>query len=79
MQTSERHLRHYGTTRTMSYDMNAAFMLLQLHGWDIHAVRTRRRARKASHGSAPGHASTTGHSQADTTRSMTNLSQAALG
>jgi hypothetical protein len=31
-------LRHLGTTRTGSYDMNAAFMLLQVHGWDIHAV-----------------------------------------
>jgi len=34
----EANLRHSGTTRTMSYDMNAAFMLLQEHGWDIHAV-----------------------------------------
>src|SRR5215470_15204563 len=31
-------LRHSGTTRTGPYDMNAAFMLLQEHGWDIHAV-----------------------------------------
>jgi hypothetical protein len=28
-----------------SYDVDAAFMLLQVHGWDIHAVRTGRRAR----------------------------------
>jgi hypothetical protein len=33
---------------------HAAFMLVQAHGWDIHAVTTGRRARDASHGSAPG-------------------------
>jgi hypothetical protein len=37
-QTSEQYVRHSGTTRTGPYDMNAAFMLLQVHGWDIHAV-----------------------------------------
>src|SRR5215470_9860437 len=47
-------LRHSGTTRTGPYDMNAAFMLLQVHGWDSHAVTSGRRARKASHDSAPG-------------------------
>jgi hypothetical protein len=30
--------RHSGTTRTRPYDMAAAFMLFQVHGWGIHAV-----------------------------------------
>jgi hypothetical protein len=34
--------------------MAAAFMLLQVHDWGIHAVSTARRARAARHGSAPG-------------------------
>jgi hypothetical protein len=34
--------------------VDAAFMLLQVHGWDIHVVKTVRRARAASHGSALG-------------------------
>jgi len=46
--------RHSGTTRTRSYDMDAAFMLFQVHGWDIHAVRTGTAGRAGSHGSAPG-------------------------
>src|SRR6266496_6703380 len=46
--------RHPGTTRTRSYDMVAAFMLLQVHGWGIHAVRTGRRARAAGRGGGPG-------------------------
>jgi hypothetical protein len=37
-QTPERISVTPGTTRTGSYDMNAAFMLLQVHGWYIHAV-----------------------------------------
>jgi hypothetical protein len=32
--------RHSGTTRTGPNDMIAAFMLFQVHGWDIHAVKT---------------------------------------
>jgi len=30
--------RHSGTTRIGPNDMNAAFMLFQMHGWGIHAV-----------------------------------------
>jgi hypothetical protein len=30
--------RHCGTTGTRSYDMNAAFMLFQVHDSGIHAV-----------------------------------------
>jgi len=49
-QTPERYLRHSGTTRTGPYDMNAAFMLLQVHGWDIHAVNPGRcRVRRGCH------------------------------
>jgi len=47
-------LRHSGPTRTGSYDMNGAFMLLQVHGWDIHAVRTGRGRARPAHGSGPG-------------------------
>jgi hypothetical protein len=58
--------------------MAAAFMLLQVHGWDIHAVTTGQRARKASHGSTPGHTSTTGDLQARRRPLTINLSGAAL-
>jgi hypothetical protein len=43
-----------GTARTRSYDVVAAFMLLQVHGWGIHALRTGRRARATSHGTGSG-------------------------
>ena len=34
----EANFRHSGTARTRSYGVNAPFMQLQRHGWDIHAV-----------------------------------------
>jgi hypothetical protein len=46
--------RHSGTTRTKSYDMAAAFMLSQVHGRGIHAVRTGGGREPPGHGSALG-------------------------
>ena len=37
----EANFRHSGTARTRSYGVNAPFMQLQRHGWDIHAVSAR--------------------------------------
>jgi len=36
--TATQGFRHSGTTRTGPYDMDAAFMLFQLHESGIHAV-----------------------------------------
>ncbi len=53
--------------------MLAAFMLLQAHGWGIHAVRTGRR--RGPPGAVVGRerTDTTGHSQPDATRSRSQL------
>jgi hypothetical protein len=32
--------RHFGISRTKAYGVDAAFMLLERHGWDIHALST---------------------------------------
>ena len=54
-------IRHSDTVRTNSYGVDAPFMQLQRHGWDIHAVSAGGkqgplgwRARITSHGSMTG-------------------------
>src|SRR5689334_20345425 len=38
------HIRHSGTARTTSFDVNVPFMQLGVHEWDIHALSTAQEA-----------------------------------
>jgi hypothetical protein len=55
--------------------VDAAFMLLEVHGRGIHAVSMARQAPTASHGRAPGAHEYHGPQQADANRSTISFSK----
>jgi hypothetical protein len=72
---------HSGTARTRSYGVDAPAMLLQQHGWDIHAVSAEPdRAANRNHQSRehPGNAAAPGATDMARSPTMINLSYVAL-